>query len=258
MQWTYAYKKSLPDSCFAFVDGATRKLPVFDRKGRASLPHIRNALARLSQTDLPSESARARIKQKLKTLLARASAAAPAPVTNKGWQPVTNTASKASTTTAGKASKQAARRNPTKLWVKESEERQAARKAFYKEVVKTYRIMDELTALFEACYPWCGNARLSIHPLEHSPNSPQTFRDVAWAVPEEFSVHLVQRACFFDEGRLWGLLAHELAHLADPAASEAQADLLASQVIQMPILYDEDGIQNVLRGRAGRPSHLHA
>ena len=86
MQWTYAYKCALPDPCFAFIEGDVRKLPIFDAKGRLSVPHVRNALARLSQTDLPSAAIRQRIHTKLAALLERAHQGER--VTNKGWQPV--------------------------------------------------------------------------------------------------------------------------------------------------------------------------
>ena len=73
-EWTVAYINDLPDSSFAFVkaggekdeDGKTvpralRMLPFKDADGKIDLDHLRNALARLSQTDLtPEEQAKAR------------------------------------------------------------------------------------------------------------------------------------------------------------------------------------------------------
>ena len=53
-RWTRKYIDSLPDSAFAVVesqpDGTkVRHLPHHDRSGRVDLPHVRNALGRLSQ-----------------------------------------------------------------------------------------------------------------------------------------------------------------------------------------------------------------
>jgi hypothetical protein len=52
--WTRRYVDSLPDSAFAVVevrpDGKkARHLPHHDRSGRVDLPHLRNALSRVSQ-----------------------------------------------------------------------------------------------------------------------------------------------------------------------------------------------------------------
>lgn len=68
MKWTTAYINKLPDSAFAFIepggekdeDGKTtprslRHLPYKDTTGKIDAPHLRNALARVSQTKLTSE-----------------------------------------------------------------------------------------------------------------------------------------------------------------------------------------------------------
>src|SRR5262249_19749198 len=65
-EWTGAYINGLPDAAFAVVKaGGTkddtgrtvprdlRLLPHHDTSGAVDLPHVRNALARLSQADLP-------------------------------------------------------------------------------------------------------------------------------------------------------------------------------------------------------------
>ncbi len=65
MTWTGAYVNDLPDSSFAIVEGggdkdadgktvprSLRHLPYKDADGKVDLPHLRNALARLPQTDL--------------------------------------------------------------------------------------------------------------------------------------------------------------------------------------------------------------
>lgn len=71
MEWTTEYINDLPDSCFAYIEpGGTkdgegktaprslRHLPYKDKDGKVDLPHLRNALARLPQTNLP-EAAKA-------------------------------------------------------------------------------------------------------------------------------------------------------------------------------------------------------
>jgi len=66
--WSRKYINALPDDCFAYVEpgerdesGRTvprnkRHLPFKDAEGRIDLPHLRNALARLNQTQLPEEA----------------------------------------------------------------------------------------------------------------------------------------------------------------------------------------------------------
>jgi len=73
-EWTTEYINDLPDSAFAFIRGggekdeegktvprALRSLPYRDTSGEIDLPHLRNALARLPQSNLtPEEQAKAR------------------------------------------------------------------------------------------------------------------------------------------------------------------------------------------------------
>src|SRR5260370_34664012 len=68
-QWTQAYVDSLPSSSFAYVNGDIRKLPYKDKDGNVDLPHVRNALARLDQTQGIPESEKAAIKAKLEKAL---------------------------------------------------------------------------------------------------------------------------------------------------------------------------------------------
>lgn len=63
--WTTAYINDLPDSAFLYVepgkkdeDGKTvprslRHFPVRDAEGNVDLPHLRNALARIPQSNVP-------------------------------------------------------------------------------------------------------------------------------------------------------------------------------------------------------------
>lgn len=68
-QWTQAYVDSLPSSSFAFVSGSIRKLPYKDKDGNVDLAHVRNALARLDQTQGIPETEKAAIKAKLEKAL---------------------------------------------------------------------------------------------------------------------------------------------------------------------------------------------
>lgn len=66
--WTTAYVNDLPDSSFAYVepgekdkDGKTtprskRHLPYKDKNGKVDAAHVRNALARLNQTQIPADA----------------------------------------------------------------------------------------------------------------------------------------------------------------------------------------------------------
>jgi hypothetical protein len=76
-QWSTAYVNDLPDDCFAYIEpGGTkdeqgktvprslRHLPYKDKDGKPDAAHVRNALARLSQTDI-SADAKAKAKKKL-------------------------------------------------------------------------------------------------------------------------------------------------------------------------------------------------
>jgi hypothetical protein len=68
-QWTTAYIDSLPDSSFAYINGSVRKLPYKDKDGNVDLPHVRDALSRLDQTQGIPEGEKAAIKAKLEKAL---------------------------------------------------------------------------------------------------------------------------------------------------------------------------------------------
>lgn len=85
-EWSTAEVNDLPDSSFAYIssggtkdeEGKTtprslRHLPYKDADGKPDLAHVRNALARLNQTDIP-ESAKTGIKSKLEAILEKAKA----------------------------------------------------------------------------------------------------------------------------------------------------------------------------------------
>lgn len=84
-QWTAAFIDNLPDSSFAVIEpggqkdagGKTtprtkRHLPYKDASGKVDLPHLRNALARLDQTQIP-DAAKAAARSKLEAAAKAAS-----------------------------------------------------------------------------------------------------------------------------------------------------------------------------------------
>ena len=74
--WTTAYVDSLPNSSFAWVsdDGKTRKLPYKNADGKVDLPHTRNALARLDNTQGIPAGEKDKIRTKLQNALKNAKA----------------------------------------------------------------------------------------------------------------------------------------------------------------------------------------
>lgn len=80
--WSTAYVNDLPDSAFLYVekgekdsDGKTtprslRHFPYKDANGSVDLPHLRNALARIPQSNVPS-SVKAELTKKAQALLAK-------------------------------------------------------------------------------------------------------------------------------------------------------------------------------------------
>ena len=80
-EWSTAYVNDLPDSAFFFVGSggekddddktvprSLRKLPYRNHLGEVDLPHLRNVLARISQTDLP-QAERDRIRREARRIL---------------------------------------------------------------------------------------------------------------------------------------------------------------------------------------------
>ena len=72
--WDTAYINDLPDSAFAYVSPGGEKddrhLPYKDKDGKVDIPHLRNALARLMQTNIPTLA-----RAKAKSVLVRAAEA---------------------------------------------------------------------------------------------------------------------------------------------------------------------------------------
>ena len=85
-------------------------------------------------------------------------------------------------------------------------------------------------------------------------------RDLAWYETSDGTVNLMLRALDGPSGRVEGLLAHELGHALDLDPSqpyaERRADTLAKRVLGTPVRYDQDDVQNLLRGVSPRPSRL--
>lgn len=74
--WSSQYINDLPDSAFLYVEGKIRHLPYKNIDGEVDLLHLRNALARLSQTKI-SDTVKAEIKTKAEKILAEFSKGGP-------------------------------------------------------------------------------------------------------------------------------------------------------------------------------------
>jgi len=128
--------------------------------------------------------------------------------------------------------------------------------------VQIHRLFEVIRHKFVQAFPrsQVARAKLIIHSKLHSPGSPKTERDVAWAEPGKMQVNLVRRALGFEVGRLVGILAHELGHLVDTSdapGAERRADTFAEQATGRTILYDEADLENIHRGSPVRPKRLH-
>lgn len=85
-------------------------------------------------------------------------------------------------------------------------------------------------------------------------------RDLAWYDLDTRTIHLVERALEGPDGRVAGLLAHELGHAADPVPdapyAERRADAMAKKATGIAVRYDKDDVQNLKRGVTPRPERL--
>lgn len=66
--WTSAYKDALPDSAFLYVNGKDRKFPVRDADGKLDIPHVRNAIARIPDADIPDDM-KSKLQAKARAML---------------------------------------------------------------------------------------------------------------------------------------------------------------------------------------------
>lgn len=121
------------------------------------------------------------------------------------------------------------------------------------------RLFHAERARFAQFYPHVGGANVALLDAPCPPHKPDCARrDVAWCFPATGAVVFLRRALALPRANLVALVRHELAHVACPACSEAQADALAGIVGGVPIRYDRRDLQTISpRGRLGRPAHLH-
>lgn len=82
--WSTAYVNDLPDSAFLYVESGGKKdgegktvprtlrhFPYKDKDGKVDLPHLRNAIARIPQANIP-ESEKGRLQEKARRMLSEA------------------------------------------------------------------------------------------------------------------------------------------------------------------------------------------
>lgn len=121
-----------------------------------------------------------------------------------------------------------------------------------------HRLFLRLRKRFAQRFP-VGDVRLVVVDRHYLPRS--GYRDFGWYIPDERTVYVVERLLEQPEGRVAGILAHELGHAADEHSdrrgAERRADRLAFEALGQPVLYDERDVQNLDRGRAPRPQYLH-
>jgi hypothetical protein len=123
---------------------------------------------------------------------------------------------------------------------------------------QAHRVFARLRAGMAVRYPAVASVALRVqdhHFLRH----PKA-RDLAWYDIGTRTVHLVSRALAGPDGRVAGLLAHELGHAADPVPdapyAERRADAMAKKALGKTVRYDEDDVQNLKRGVSPRPARL--
>jgi len=123
----------------------------------------------------------------------------------------------------------------------------------------------QLAALFRRLRKQFGgrvsNAALVLVSTRCGPSGKCGRRDVAWAVPANNTVYLLERALRLTNAQLQGLMLHELGHLADPVIDlpgrEKRADAIAYAITGKRIRYGRSAIQTTGRGSPTRPARLH-
>ena len=123
---------------------------------------------------------------------------------------------------------------------------------------QAHNLFLRLRGQFEAHDPALRTLTLKLRHKHFLPH-PKA-RDLAWYDERDGTVNLMVQALEGPAGRVEGLLAHELGHALDVDASrsyaERRADRLAKQVLGLPVRYDDEDVQNTLRGVAPRPARL--
>ncbi len=95
--WSGAFVNNLPDNCFLYIAPGGRKdeegktvprslryFPVKDGQGRVDLPHLRNALARIPQANIP-QAAKDKAAVNARKLLEEANKADTAPAQKRSF-----------------------------------------------------------------------------------------------------------------------------------------------------------------------------
>lgn len=84
-------------------------------------------------------------------------------------------------------------------------------------------------------------------------------RDFAWYEPDAHRICITRRLLAQPETTVMGVLRHELGHAVDARlnapGAEARADRIARAATGEAIRYHND-VQDVARGKVGRPGHL--
>jgi len=123
---------------------------------------------------------------------------------------------------------------------------------------QAHRLYERLRAVVAATFPRVANVPLRLHRQHYMRRI--TPRDFAWYDSEDDTVNATMRLLRQPDGRVAGVLAHELGHAADDqrerAGAERRADRLAESALGLPILYDDGLVQNLDEGVTPRPRKL--
>jgi hypothetical protein len=104
--------------------------------------------------------------------------------------------------------------------------------------------------------------KLVIHERFFTPGC-DSYRSIAWADPNDWTVNLVRRVLNFSDDSIIALIRHEIAHLADSfretEGAEQRADDIAELVFGEKIKYSgPHKIQTIGEGEYPRPKELHS
>lgn len=119
-------------------------------------------------------------------------------------------------------------------------------------------IFNSYIEIFSMFFP-VSETKIKFHEKHPETNE---YRAVAWAIRENKTVNILNRALEFDEDTITGLIIHEIGHICDPFVSsggcEQRADDIAELVTGRRVKYSKPYLlQTVGSGMYPRPKNLH-
>lgn len=123
---------------------------------------------------------------------------------------------------------------------------------------EAHQLYARLRSTIAARFPVVAVVQLKLHTRHFMRRI--TPRDFAWYDPADNTINASMRLLRQPQGRIAGVLAHELGHAADAhlgrPGAERRADRLAATALGQPILYDKGLVQNLDVGVTPRPRKL--